>query len=171
MKKKYYAIIYFTFSVTFCSAMNKNLIRSKTDSIYLISKITFTVNPSGFDIAYNDLKINNQYKIIIDSNGKVELTWPGKCPNKTLLTCSYFGKIPKDKFNEIKKYLIQINFIKLAEDYDEETDDSGSNTYEIIFNNDKRKYIRDPNYNIPILIELKKKIIKIKNETKWSENI
>ena len=87
----------------FCSAMSNNL-HSAADTINIISKISFTISSSGWR-TFEDLLINSNYRIIIDSSCNVELTWPGKCPNKDLMACSYFGKISRKEFEKLLSLL------------------------------------------------------------------
>lgn len=153
----------------FCSAMSINLY-SAEDTINTISKISFTISSSGWR-TFEDLLTNSNYRIIIDSSCKVELTWPGKCPNKDLMACSYFGKISRKEFEKLKKIILVKNLLELKNVYDTEFSDNGVEIYKIIFNDNEEKIILDSDYHIKSLNRLRYMIIKLKKNIVWKPDI
>ncbi len=167
---KYIFILIFVFFLNnnFCSAMSINL-HSAEDTIDTISKISFTISSSGWR-TFEDLLTNSYYRIIIDSSCKVELNWPGKCPNKDLMACSYFGKISRKEFEKLKKIILVKNLLELKNVYDTEFSDNGVEIYKIIFNDNEEKIILDSDYHIKSLNRLRYMIIKLKKNIIWKSD-
>lgn len=165
------SIFLILFSLSVSASFNNHL---RQDTTIQIKKIEFSRNITGPGISFDDLLLNNRFKVIFDLNGSVLLTWPGKCPAKFLgrnIICSYHGNISKKEFYKLSKYLKKIQFLQLEENYTQDTDDVGYHIYEIIYNDNKIKKIIDSNYEIKKIKKLRKKIYKIKNKIKWTPTL
>lgn len=152
------------------SITNDNLaLDKKKDTSIKIQQIKFSQNQTGF-VTYNDLLINYYFKLIFDSSGKVTLTWPFKCPvqiGEKKIICAYNGNISKSKFNQLARYLTRIDFKNMKDRYIQDMDDVGYDIYLIKYNGIEKK-IFDENYEVDVLKKLRKKIIKLKKEIKWT---
>ena len=159
--KCFYSTI--TILILFNSPVNASFDNNlRQDSAIQINKIEFSHNHTGF-ITFNDLLINYYFKLIFEPNGKVSLTWPFKCPVKIggkKIICAYIGNISKKKFNELARYLKRVDFINLKDRYTQDMDDVGYDKYLIKYNGIEKE-IFDENYEVAILKNLKKRIIKI----------
>jgi hypothetical protein len=168
MKKINFIILFLCF--VFNSIASDNLaIDKKNDTSIEIEQIEFSQNHTGF-VTYDDLLINYYFKLIFDSSGKVTLTWPFKCPvqiGEREIICAYNGNISKSKFNQLARYLIRIDFKNLKDRYIQDMDDVGYHIYLIKYNGIEKK-IFDENYEVDVLKKLRKKLIKLKNEIKWT---
>lgn len=168
MKKTLFLTTIFILSTIFCSAKRILFFHIPQDSIYSISKIVYTIGIPPFGV-FDDLKINESYKIIIDSNGIVELTWINKCPNKDLMVCSYFGKITTNEFKKIKVFIIESGFMNLNKNYKDEFSES-SQSFNITFNKNIVKEVEDSTFEIVIFNNLKQMILDLKKYIKWVPN-
>lgn len=143
------------------------------DSNIIIKKVIFT-NGGGWP-EIKQLPENNRYKLIIESNGRMILQWPGECPPSinNQLICFYKGQITLNEYKKISNQLFKMDFANLKElqlDYENQqpikTEDQSRDTYEIYFNNSIKKILVE-NHDHTGLNQLKKMLNEIKLKTKW----
>lgn len=137
------------------------------DSTILIRKIEFS-HISGV-LELRDVLTSKSYKIIIDSNCNLELTWPGKCPSSNKYNCSYYGRITKRELNKIN-INISKNICLFKSLYSVDADDVGYDIIKVYYNNNKEIEIIDENHENKELIKLKKRIMKLKDKVSWAVN-
>ena len=149
--------------------------QSKNDTRININQILFSYYSGMTTVA--PLLEMPYYRLIIESNGKAILKWPGNCPQSrnNYLICSYEGSISKKEFKQLSRYLLKIDFLNLKEKYiqtpgpnEEPYDDLGSVSFTIFYNDNYSKTIVDENLEIPKLLVLRKKIVDLKKKIKWT---
>lgn len=163
-------LILFVFSVGVFSAAGQ----ARNNTRININKILFSYY-SGLTTVAPLLEMPN-YRLNIESNGNAILEWPGNCPKSinNYLICSYQGSVSKKEFKQLARYLLKIDFLNLKEKYiqelgpnEEPYEDWGDASFTIFYNNNYSKTVVDENLEIPQLVKLRKKLVKLKKKINW----
>lgn len=148
--------------------------QSKIDTRININQILFSYY-SGMTTVAPLLEMPN-YRLNIESNGNAILKWSRNCPQSrnNYLICSYQGSFSKKEFKQLARYLLKIDFLNLKEKYiqelgpnEEPYEDWGDASFTIFYNNNYSKTVVDENLEIPQLVKLRKKLVKLKKKINW----
>ncbi|MBP6144457.1 MAG: hypothetical protein KA445_02360 [Sediminibacterium sp.] len=149
--------------------------QSKNDTRININQILFSYY-SGMTTVAPLLEMPN-YRLNIESNGNAILKWSRNCPQSrnNYLICSYQGSFSKKEFKQLARYLLKIDFLNLKEKYiqelgpnEEPYEDWGDASFTIFYNNNYSKTVVDENLEMPQLVKLRKKLVKLKKKIKWT---